>query len=768
MQLPHADAPSRLEVEVATALAPDLPVQSERAAVRPRRVERVDGLELAARCIVWVATSSYALVLCWGIFGRIGAGHEAIAAARGIVAENMATWHVLGPVRDYTLAPPTPAGYYTHHPWGTFWYVGLLGKLFGRHVWVPRLAATALSVAIPPMLYGIGRRLWGVVPGALAALAYVVLPITLTFGNLLGFEEPLCFGLVLTTWGYLGFTERWKRRWMAVSLLGVLFTANVDWVASVFLGAVLGALLLAHFWLPPRWFGRVPPRRFAQWWAWAAVITVAVPVAYWLYFAHIDAVAIILAQEAKRSRGNEAPLAEVLAARRTWIDGMFTPLAILIGKIAAPVFLVRLLLLRRIHDVFPLAILATGLVHYLWFKQGADVHIYWPLPFAPYFALSVGVLAAAVGAGVARLLALRTGRDAALRLAPLAVLGAFGTAALAIVPDGVRGLVYGRRTGGRFNDRGRLNFRETDKAQALEWMGERLPKDATVALHGSMHPTWSQEWSLHRPTADFDHVPVQGQPSPRYFAADLAFMNAGDQVQLATRFHVTAVGQYAFVDCQEAPAPADAFVFDAREPTPLEWYFVSGIDPVRTLRADAWQTWELRDEWGQTPNPPPRGDPASVEQVRIAHNVAVARGDAKAADALAKRLESELDASVATEMTDGTKLLGRRYTEGVAPALELYFLAAGPSAEDVQVEMTSEMLRAPTLSLVPNDDRVKQVGMPLVTPPRIWKAGYLYVDRTEIDHRPGNEVFWLRYAGGTNPPHPVNGEGAIGVLTLPR
>ena len=32
-------------------------------------------------------------------------------------------------------------------------------------------------------------------------------------------------------------------------------------------------------------------------------------------------------------------------------------------------------------------------VEYVHFKNGADVHTFWPLPFAPYWALSVGVLA---------------------------------------------------------------------------------------------------------------------------------------------------------------------------------------------------------------------------------------------------------------------------------------------------------------------------------------------------------------------------------------
>ena len=727
--------------------------------------------EAVARAVVGVASAFYALVLAWGIYGRFGAGHEGITAARGIVGDNMVAWHILSPVRDYLQSPPTSSSLYVNHPFGTFWLVGALAKVFGRHTWVPRLSAIALSVTIPPMLYGIGRRLWGPAAGALAALAYVVLPITLTFGNVPGFEEPLCFGFVLSTWGYVAFTERWKRRWMLVSLAGVFWSANVDWIACVFHGAVLGALLVAHLALPERLFGRIRLQRFAQWFALAGAIAVLVPAAYWMYLAHIDAVGTVLGQEAKRVRGNDVALADVLVARSTWIDAMFTPLAVLLGKVAAPVFLLRLVFLRRVRELFPLVMLATALVHYVWFKQGADLHIYWPLPFAPYFALSVGVLATTASALVTRPLE-RRARSEKLRIAsPLIVAGLFGVAVLAILPDGLREMVYGRRTGLRFNDNGHLNFHETGKAQALEWMSHRMETDAAVGLHGGMHPTWSQEWALYRTTTNYNRVPDRGSSSPRYFVADLAFLGADDQRLLADRFHVTVVDQYALVDCLEDPSPAEAFVFDAREPGFIQWYYYSGIDPVRTLRRDAWHTWELRDAWGQTPNPPPDGDPVTAEEVRIAHNRAMASGDQRAARDLLMRLGSELDETVATDLTDGTRLLGRRYVEGVAPVLELYFLAGGPHDADIQAKISSEMLAAPKLSLIPRDDKVKEVGMPFVIPPKLWKPGYVYVDRTEIAPRPGAEVLTLQFVGpaGAATPAPVNGPNEpIRVLTLPR
>ena len=62
------------------------------------------------------------------------------------------------------------------------------------------------------------------------------------------------------------------------------------------------------------------------------------------------------------------------------------------GKIALPVFAWRVVFLKKTREIFPLAILVMAAVSYAHFKNGADAHYYWPLPFAPYWALSVGVL----------------------------------------------------------------------------------------------------------------------------------------------------------------------------------------------------------------------------------------------------------------------------------------------------------------------------------------------------------------------------------------
>ena len=729
------------------------------------RVERV------ATIVVLAATAWFALALTWGVCGPIGGGHWAIFGSRGIMGDNMVTWGIWGPVREYTLEHPMPQQYYVHHPWGTYWVIGALMKVLGRHTYVVRLAPIAMSVACPPLLYRIGSFLWGAVPGALAAVAYVVLPITLAFGNFPGFEGPLVFGCLVTTWGYLRFQDRWQRRWMVVSLLGVVWSVNCDWEACIFLGTVLGTLLVTGL-FANRWFARVNARRFGQWWSLTVIIAVMTVLAYVVYVKRVGNVDEFLNQEAKREKGNDASIWAVLASRRYWIDVSFTPLAIAIGKIALPIFLFRFFVLRRHLEIFPLAILLMSAIEYVHFKNGADVHIFWPLPFAPYWALSLGVVSKTAldlaRFTVARLDVFDIHAQISSDAVALGVLGAMGLLPFLMLPDGIRGLAYARATGGRFNDRGRRIFQDVDKAKACEWMTARMEPRTRVQVHTSMHAAWEVDWSLRRPTVAADAAPTRDAKSAdRYFLADLAFMKPADQLKTLTQFHVVAVGQFALIDRAAPFAPAEGFAFDVREPTAFEWYFIDGSDPVRSVRPDPWYTWELRDEFGQSPNPVPEGPPQTLDAIRIAHNAAVVAGDQARAAELQKQLVAGLDAVTAT-FTDGTLLLGEHYARGVAPMLDLYFLAAGPAvADDIQFDIRSVIQRAPLLSIVEADDKAKAVGMPLAIPPRFWKAGFIYADHTEIRHRPGREVYTGFFIGGTDQTRPkeVDGNDVV-LLTL--
>jgi hypothetical protein len=701
-------------------------------------------VERAARIVTVVASVWYALAVTWGLFARIGGGHDAQIATRAIVSENMRHWHILAPVKDYFLARPGPADFYVHHPWGSFWTYALFSLVLGRGTWVPRLVGVLWSVACPPLLYGIGRRLWGPIPGAISALAYTVLPIALAFGNMPGFEVPTIFSCLLATWGYLRFTERWKTRWMLVSVAGMLAAVNSDWQCSVFVGVVLCALAAAHLGLP-RWFGRVPLRPFARWWVLSALLAAGSLLGYVAFFQHIGAVENFAHSEATRSHGEWMPLATVLTSRSYWIDVTFTPLAVTIGKIAAPLFLARILFWRRTNEVFAIAILLEATVEYVLFKNGADVHIYWPEPFAPYWALSLGVLST-VPIEITRWVMRRRRLDdprGVVPIAALASLAVFGLVALVILPDGIRALHYDKATAGRFNEKGRRIYNDIDLNQAVEWMSGRVERNNVVALAKELagREYRAQEWAMGEPLkgADLGEF-FTAASTERYFVGDLRFVNGAEQRHAAQGSHVVTVGPYFFID-RMARGPLEAYSFDEREPNFFEWYFKAPAEPIRTIRPDPWATWELREHYDLQPNPRPDGAPRTPEEMRIAHNLAVAEHDWRAVNKYAAGLQASLDTSVAKTFPDETRLIGTRFRPGVDPILELYFQAAHPLGDGFQFEVSSRIEARPRLSLVPPDDKTKFYGVPFVIAPSLWRAGFIYVERVEIRGRPGREDF---------------------------
>jgi len=95
-------------------------------------------------------------------------------------------------------------------------------------------------------------------------------------------------------------------------------------------------------------------------------------------FFHAGHVTDWLSSGDTRSTGSEGKLEDVLKARAHWIDFSFTPLAIFIGKVAARVCLLRWIATRHDEETYAPGFLLGGVVQYVAFKQGADVHIFWP------------------------------------------------------------------------------------------------------------------------------------------------------------------------------------------------------------------------------------------------------------------------------------------------------------------------------------------------------------------------------------------------------
>ncbi|HEV8245399.1 MAG TPA: glycosyltransferase family 39 protein, partial [Polyangiaceae bacterium] len=549
-------------------------------------------VERAARVVVALVTVGFALAASWEIAGPLAAGHYAAASAVATGGENMWRWGVLAPVTHYLLAPPHDADFYCHHPWGIFWTAALFVKLLGHHFWVCRLPAVLMSASMPPLLYALGRAIWGPVAGAASAAGFAVLPIALAFANFFALEVPVMFGMTVGMWGYVRLTQTGRRRWLLTALGGLLYAMHADWVGFVFAALLLPSLFVRGF-LLRRFFPPLAFRRFALFWALLACLSIASAAFYLLLFYRLGQLQEFLQQGEFRSAGSGAPLARVLEARRPWIDASFTPFAIVLGKVAAPLLVLRFLLRRRDGELLPLLVLGTALFQYLVFKQGADIHVFWPHYFALYFALALGALTRTIEGGFERVLVLLR-RPRFVALSSLLCLAGSTFVAALIVPDGVRALGFARKTGGRFNEKGSIIQPDIDKEAALELISQGLAPAASVGLHSGMKQSYWMDWVLERPLRSA-RVGRSGGGGDRYFIADSRFAAADELESMATTYSVTAFGPFWFVDRKAPRGSFDALSIVRREPSVFERFFVLGSHALRSIEPDPWARWELSD-----------------------------------------------------------------------------------------------------------------------------------------------------------------------------
>jgi hypothetical protein len=730
-------------------------------------------LELrVSRVVTAMATLWFLGAAGWELFGPHLSGHYAASAGLGIAADNMLACPLLGPVLEYTHECPPPTLYYCHHPWGIFWTTAALMRLFGHHDFVCRLAPVLLSAATPVLLYRLGRALWRPVAGAVAALGFTVLPITLAFANFNALEVPVIAWSMLGCLGFARLIQTGRRRHLAVFLLGTLAAVHADWPALVLIGVLLGFGLLRGY-LARAAFGPVPSERgYAEWWILSATLTVVSVLFYFWAFHESDKLSDLLGAFEHRATDAALPLAKVLESRRYWIELCFTPIAIALGKLAAIVGVCRLLMLRREIEVIPLAVLLMATVQYVVFKQGADVHVFWPHYFGAFFALGLGQLVATLAAALEWIQDRRRAPEERA-VGAKAGLVAFGCALLpllGVARDGIPALGYARITGGRFNEKGLLIDSEGDKAAFLRWVEQQARPAAEVSMHSGMRNNWSQNWTLARHVVRGNRVaPTTADRGQGIYLADSRFLPSPVQNELMTNFHVVAVGPFWRVLTDEPPSPLEALAIIDREPSAWEWYFVLGTEPQHEVAVDPFLTWELRTHFGQ-PADVPREAPQSLEQKRIAHNIAVARGDSVRANELLTELERALR-PVHVPLNGGAELLGTSYRAGTLPLFTLYLRAGGPSTSDLRLSVTSRVTAPAFASSTMADPTEREVGLPFRIPSTRWIRGFIYSDPVPIRKRPGTEEFVARLGEVGYPYTPIPAAAdnpGVRVLKLPE
>jgi len=717
------------------------------------------------RGLAWLAVLIGFAVSVRGIGGSFPDGHYAADAVIGTSAYNMRHWDLWLPAQIYGTHRPPPSSYYMHHPLGTFWVAAFLCRIFGFHDWVLRLPPLVYVTATTWLLAKIGRELWGEMAGGLSALAYVALPITLGFANYHDLEQPVMFGTVLATWGYVRYLRTWRERYAIASVLGFFFALNNDWPAYMWGAAFLGGLFVYLFLIRP---GRREPlreREMARYWALMCLAGVVAFALEAVLLAVSTRISDVMTSYTTRAAGADMPLSAVLAARRYRIELMFTAVAIALGKLAVPVIVWRAVRRRSHLELLPLPLLFCALVQYLVFKQGADVHIFWPHYFASYFALSVGALAASAADGARwlarRLEATRPGRPAfASAWAPWVAAAVVGLPVLFVLKDGLSVVRLARETGGRFAE---VNLdTDLDKEAVLRWFLARMPATAGVAYHGGIHDGWALQWEL-RPRLSSPGQPVGAgvNEATRVYIMDTRLASVAEIRQAAAQYHVHAVGHLWVFDRQEPKAPLDGYELDEREPSLWQRWWLGPTEPIRRVRSSPWVTWEWRTLLGQ-PAVEPGVAPATTDELRIAHNAAVRRGDAACAARLRGELAARFDRHVTAVYEGGTALIGEVQRRGARRSLTLFFVA-GIFPGDVRFSVHAKVTAPPRLSTLPADPAELEIAGPPAWPTSLWRPGEIYSLEAVYRKRPGTEILTGAWLPG--PPR-IGGRGPLELLRL--
>jgi 4-amino-4-deoxy-L-arabinose transferase-like glycosyltransferase len=742
------------------------------------RVERV-GRVLLAAAMIWMG-----LVAFWGIAGPFPDGHFAATANIGTAAWNMLTYHLRYPVL-WTAAHPGPGAAdstYMHHPLGVWWTAAVFIKIFGAHNWAIRLPAVISSTLCPLLVYRIGRAVWGPVEGGIGAVTYVSLPITLGFSNFHALEGPVIVGLLVATWGYVRYLQTYRERYAVASLLGYAWALNNDWPAYFWMFAFAGLLFVRAFLVPPRLSGALGYRAVGRYWAFLVGLTAASLMLIAYFTIDSGKLQDLFAAYTNRSNGNQLPLRKVLEARHVWIELMFPGLAIFLGKLGLVVVLARAALRRSWNELMvPLPLFVMAGIQYAYFKQGADVHIFWPQYFAPYLALAMAALAAslrALAAAAAPALAAwlerrDLGGRGAAAAARLGSLVPYAGALLLALPlalvwrDGASMVRLGRETGGRFNSPNIQS--DVDKVIALRWYLARYPKMMPLGFHPGMTVHWGLAWEAdNRPIVRGSGVGTKVAHASRLYMLDTALASTAELRDALANFKVTAVGGYWFLDRDAAPG-LEGWSFAEREPSLAAWYFEGGTEPTRTVVPDPFVAWEWRNVLGgptAPPNPAPTVLPRTPDQLRIAHNVALAAGDAAGAERLRNELRRRFDMPVTASWKNGTVLLGGIHDRGAQRRITLFF-QAGTFAGRARFSVTAKVTKRAFLSTLALDEAAIEIAQPPTPPSDLWRPGHIYAVRVPYFKRPGTERYTGRFVAIDRAPAPARADagGDVPLLT---
>lgn len=689
--------------------------------------------------------------------GHIGAGH----AGTTMMAEQMVKWRTIYPSWGWNQPnPPTAMDAYCHHPFGMYWALAPFVALFGHQDFVPPLPAVLMSIASPLLLFGIGRRAWGITAGAAAALSFTVVPIAVGFANFQNLEVMCIFGMLVFFYGAVRLEQTPKPRFTAIAVTGILLTTAGDWVGYLGVGVVLGMYFLCRYAVPqllPHVLRTDEGNRF-----WALSTAAAVlSLFFWIaLFFRVDKMGDWLGSAGTRSAGGHVPLAAVLKERASWIDFSFTPWVILLGKIFLPITLLRLVIRRRLAETFAPAAFFAAVVQYVAFKQGADVHTFWPHYFAAYFALAMAVAAKTTEETIAFMRTVLWQRIPAVSPVAGALFVGVALPALAL-PDAMRSLRIWRETGGRYNDHGHFVRDNQDQLHVIKDTMRPLAKQGfTTESHSSSQWGWEQDWALYAPMNRNNAGLPAGDGSKAIWIARASGLTGAEQKQLVAKASVLAFGDVWVVDRRERAPGIVAMNKGERDPNVFESLWYGSYIPVRDHGSyrDDLATWEWRIHLDlAAPAPPnvegdaPNGD---LEGLRIRHNFAQSQTNAARAADLRGRIVASLDKTHAKTLKDGLVFLGTRDNVGAEKRIELWFEVPEGYSKDFETDISAAVVARNPLSFFPPDPTTRWVMARASLPAKLWKPRFIYRWSFPALHRVGKEVYTAIFRTNDGSPVP--------------
>jgi hypothetical protein len=334
---------------------------------------------------------------------------------------------------------------------------------------------------------------------------------------------------------------------------------------------------------------------------------------------------------------------------------------------------------------------------------------------------------------------------------------------LLLVRVGLPSLVQARKTAGRMDDGGRNIGTDADLTQFAEWAFKNVAMAGSVVqVMEKFDFNYSAAWAVNRPHNRVNSLSVAKNDDPQRFAVvDTRRQSIKDLENMAKSYGVQAVGPFWRVDRATKGPQLWAHGYEERQPGPIEWMLFSGTDLVRTISnaEDPFESWAWRDALGLPANHPDK-TPVSVNDLRVAHNIAVADKDSAREEDLRAKLAAAMGHPPSVEYTGGVRLRGVDIQKGSAIVVSLFWETDGGFKRvDANYQVKCKIVAPPLLWVGPTETAEKDMAPVDPIRPAAWKPGYFYVQSFVALHRIGREVCRGSFSSDLKPvsgdPNPI-------------